>query len=204
MRVVPDRGNRPLSQEGSVRGLDEVVVGEAAAVIGQQAGRGDEVVRRPDPQLGGGSQDVSVDGGQLGLAAVAVGVLEGERARVERQRSGDAAGVQRQAALLDASAGAFLGSGAEVGGFPTPALLRSLDQLSNTRPEKVNQAAASLSQGLNVRSSTCSGGIGEDPLEMASRTGRSCGTVGMETATEAFAWCPTSAEQKPNQVESQG
>lgn len=72
-----------------------------------------------------------MDGGQLGLAAVAVAVFEGERARVERQRARDAAGVQRQAALLADSGGAFLRLGAELGSFPT--LLRSLYQLSKAR-----------------------------------------------------------------------
>lgn len=110
-------------------------------MVGQQAGRGDEVVRGSDPQLG--SQSVGVDGGQLGLAAVAGTVLEGERARVERQRARDAAGVQRQAALLAASAGAFLPLGAELGSFPT--LLRSLDQLSKARGEMcIREAKASI------------------------------------------------------------
>lgn len=68
-----------------------------------------------------------MDRGQLGLAAVAVAVFEGERARVERQRARDAAGVQRQAD----PGGAFLRLGAEVGSFST--LLRSLYQLSNAR-----------------------------------------------------------------------
>lgn len=39
---------------------------------------------------------------------------------------------------------------------------------------------------VHVRTSTCSGGIGEDPLDMASKTGRSCGTVGMDTGMEAL------------------
>lgn len=72
-----------------------------------------------------------MDGGQLGLAAMAVTVLEGERARVERQRARDAAGVQSQAALLADSGGAFLRLGAEVSSFPTPTPL--LYQLSNAR-----------------------------------------------------------------------
>lgn len=39
---------------------------------------------------------------------------------------------------------------------------------------------------VNVKKCTCSGGIGDDPLDMASRTGRSCGTVGMDTGMEAL------------------
>lgn len=133
MRVVTDRRNPPLSQEGSLRRLDEVIVREAAALVGQQAGRGHEVARRSNPQLGSRSQDVSMGGRRLGLAAVATGVLEGEGARVERQRAREAAGVQRQAALLAGSGGAFLGRGAQVG--TSPALLRSLYQLSDARGE---------------------------------------------------------------------
>lgn len=40
---------------------------------------------------------------------------------------------------------------------------------------------------------TCSGGMGDDPLDMASSTGRSCGTVGMETGMMDFVTCPISA-----------
>lgn len=143
VRVVPDRRNPPLSQKRSICGLDEVIVGEAAAVVGQEAGRGHEVVRRADSQLGSGSQDVGVDGGQLGLAAVATALLVGERARVERQRSGDAAGVRRHAAGLAAPAGALLRLGARVSGFPGPALLRCLQQLSNAGIGNVRQRGES-------------------------------------------------------------
>lgn len=74
-----------------------------------------------------------MDRGQLGLAAVAVTVLEGERARVERQRAGEAAGVQGQTPRLADSGGAFLRLQAEVSSFPAPALLRGLYQLSDAR-----------------------------------------------------------------------
>lgn len=43
---------------------------------------------------------------------------------------------------------------------------------------------------------TCSGGMGDDPLEMASRTGRSCGTVGMDTGMMDFVWCPISGKEQ--------
>lgn len=35
--------------------------------------------------------------------------------------------------------------------------------------------------------------MGDDPLDMASSTGRSCGTVGMETGMTDFVTCPISA-----------
>lgn len=35
--------------------------------------------------------------------------------------------------------------------------------------------------------------MGDDPLDMASSTGRSCGTVGMETGMMDFVTCPISA-----------
>ena len=48
-------------------------------------------------------------------------------------------------------------------------------------------------QQINIRlRSTCSGGMGDDPLDMASRTGRSCGTVGMDTGMMDLVWCPIS------------
>lgn len=42
--------------------------------------------------------------------------------------------------------------------------------------------------------STCSGGMGDDPLDMASRTGRSCGTVGMDTGMIDLGGCPISGK----------
>lgn len=37
--------------------------------------------------------------------------------------------------------------------------------------------------------------MGDDPLDMASRTGRSCGTVGMDTGMMGFVWCPISGKE---------
>lgn len=37
--------------------------------------------------------------------------------------------------------------------------------------------------------------MGDDPLDMASRTGRSCGTVGMDTGMMDLVWCPISGEE---------
>lgn len=67
-------------------------------------------------------------GRQLGFAAVAAAVFEGERAgvecqRVELQRAGDAAGLDRQAGLLTASCRAFFRLRAEVRTFVVPLLL---------------------------------------------------------------------------------
>ena len=38
--------------------------------------------------------------------------------------------------------------------------------------------------------------MGEDPLETASRTGLSWGTVGMDTGIMVLVWCPGSGKQK--------
>lgn len=38
--------------------------------------------------------------------------------------------------------------------------------------------------------------MGDEPLEMASRTGRSCGTVGMDTGMMDFVWCPISGKEQ--------
>lgn len=37
--------------------------------------------------------------------------------------------------------------------------------------------------------------MGDDPLDMASNTGRSCGTVGMDTGMMDLVWCPTSGKE---------
>lgn len=47
---------------------------------------------------------------------------------------------------------------------------------------------------------TCSGGMGEDPLDMASSTGRSCGTVGIETGMMDFVTCPISGKEENTQI----
>lgn len=80
MSVVAHRGGPSLSQELSVCRVDEVIIGEAAAMVGQQAGRGD------DARRGIGSKTISMHRRQLGFGAVAVVVFEGERAGVECQR----------------------------------------------------------------------------------------------------------------------
>jgi len=42
---------------------------------------------------------------------------------------------------------------------------------------------------------TCSGGIGDDPLDIASSTGRSWGTVGIDTGMMDLVWCPISEKE---------
>lgn len=74
-------------------------------------------------------------GRQLGLAAVAMAVFEGEGARVERQRvelqrAGVAVGVEVRAGLLASSAGAFPRLRAGVQVFAAPLLLGCLQQLN--------------------------------------------------------------------------
>lgn len=77
-------------------------------------------------------------GRQLGLAAVAMAVFEGEGARVERQRvelqrAGVAVGVEVRAGLLAASAGAFPRLRAGVQVFAAPLRLGRLQQLNGRK-----------------------------------------------------------------------
>lgn len=108
---------------------NDIIIGDAAAagvVVGQQAGRGQ------DARPGTGFQIVSMHGWQLGFAATATGVFQGERTgvqrqRVELQRAGDSAGLEgrldRQAGLLAASHRASFRLRVEVRTFVAPLLI---------------------------------------------------------------------------------
>lgn len=79
---VADRRGPSLSDDLRVCRI-EIVIGDAAAaagaVVGQQAGGGE------DAGKGTGFQIVSMHGRQLGFAATATGVFQGERTGVQRQ-----------------------------------------------------------------------------------------------------------------------
>lgn len=94
MRVVANRQGPSLSHERRVCGIYEVIIREAAAaVVGNQIGGGDNA------RWGIGSQTVGIHGRQVGFAAVATAVFEGERAGVEHQgvelqRAGGGGGLE--------------------------------------------------------------------------------------------------------------